>query len=50
VPSPTEDSPPDRGATATEYALVAGLIAAVVVGGVAAVGMGALDLFSRLHL
>ena len=39
---------PDQGATATEYALVAGFIAAVVVGAVTAVGLGVLDLFGRI--
>jgi Flp pilus assembly pilin Flp len=49
TPTPRREGHDDQGGTATEYALMAGLIAAVIVGGVAAVGMGALDLFNRVH-
>jgi Flp pilus assembly pilin Flp len=36
----------DRGGTAAEYALVIGLIAAVIAGAVAALGQGVLSLFN----
>ena len=44
----TESRPPgsDRGATAAEYALMASLIAVVVVGAVAALGLGVQGLFA----
>ena len=45
-------SPPlredDRGATAVEYSLMIGLIAAVIVGAVTAFGLGVLGLFNAL--
>jgi Flp pilus assembly pilin Flp len=36
----------DRGGTAAEYALIIGLIAAVIAGAVGALGQGALNLFN----
>lgn len=36
----------DRGGTAAEYALIIGLIAAVIAGAVAALGQGVLNLFN----
>ncbi|HLQ53732.1 MAG TPA: hypothetical protein VK162_05595 [Streptosporangiaceae bacterium] len=36
----------DRGGTAAEYALMIGLIAAVIAGAVAALGQGVLNLFN----
>jgi len=38
----------DQGATAVEYSLLVGLIAAVIVGAVTAFGLGVLGLFSAL--
>ena len=38
----------ERGATAVEYSLMAGLIAAVIVGAVAALGLNVLALFGTL--
>jgi len=38
----------ERGATAVEYSLLIGLIAAVIVGAVAALGAGVLGLFGAL--
>jgi pilus assembly protein Flp/PilA len=37
-----------RGATAIEYALIAGFVSIVIVGAVTAVGTGVLGLFTRL--
>jgi pilus assembly protein Flp/PilA len=39
---------PDRGATAVEYGLIVGLIAAVIVGAVTAFGLGVLGLFNSM--
>lgn len=38
----------DRGATAVEYGLIVGLIAAVIVGAVTAFGLGVLSLFNSM--
>ena len=38
----------ERGATAVEYSLMAGLIAAVIVGAVTAFGLGVLGLFNMV--
>ena len=38
----------DRGATAVEYGLIVGLIAAVIVGAVTAFGLGVLGLFGTI--
>ena len=38
----------ERGATAVEYSLMIGLITAVIVGAVAAFGVGVLGLFSTV--
>jgi pilus assembly protein Flp/PilA len=38
----------DHGATAVEYGLVIGLIAAVIVGAVTALGLGVLGLFNTM--
>ena len=38
----------ERGATAVEYSLMAGLIAAVIVGAVATLGLNVLALFGTL--
>jgi pilus assembly protein Flp/PilA len=46
LPNPLHED--ERGATAVEYGLVAGLIAAVIVGGVTAFGLGVLGLFNAL--
>lgn len=40
----------DRGATATEYAIMAGFIAAVIVGAVTLFGQSVLGLFQSLPL
>ena len=47
-PGEAASRPPgsDRGATAAEYALMASLIAVVVVGAVAALGLGVQGLFA----
>lgn len=37
-----------RGATAVEYSLLVGVIAAVIVGAVSALGLGVLGLFNML--
>lgn len=38
----------DHGATAVEYGLIVGLIAAVIVGAVTALGLGVLGLFNTM--
>jgi pilus assembly protein Flp/PilA len=38
----------DRGATAVEYSLIIGLIAAVIVGAVTAFGLGVQNLFNTI--
>ena len=38
----------DRGATAVEYGLIVGFIAAVIVGAVTAFGLGVLGLFGTI--
>ena len=38
----------DRGASAVEYSLLIGLIAAVIVGAVIALGLGVLGLFTTM--
>jgi len=38
----------DRGATAVEYSLIIGLIAAVIIGALTAFGLGVLGLFKTI--
>lgn len=49
TPRSPESGRKERGATAVEYALMAGLIAAVIVTAVAALGTQVLALFTLAH-